>query len=662
MVKKYRQVALTPLVFMLAIAFSCGASELDGPSAFAGASDVSGSSYTFDYKASSGVVTNVFDDGKTTYLQLKMGESISDLYVQSPDGTKVPSTFDDRTSYTKISGVFSALEFNVGKDGANSAPVHILYTGIARASATLPVTAANFVPQPSEDGSSSAMSEGGGDAGAMSTQVPIPYAGQTAASNGDSSFAPQQQNASKSTSHSGPRMFGSIPFAAGAVGLGPLGRHAVHEMALAVKQRPLTVAIYFDQGATIAQSRDRACALRSEFAQYGVKNIKFISAGEAPNGIVQRMAVFVGGPASYSDHPGFAPLIARGPAGYHQSFETTLAEGRAATPAGDGESAQVNSDPSVAPAATFQTVVDPQPVPTQNVQPQSYQPQADASQTDQSTTTATMPRPAVVSNGVASMPLVVAAAVPSTPAAQTTTQSSPFDAVQVDRETAIAVQLAKLDSDLASKELMLQNMFVQDMLSADGFASAKQRLESKNASEKATLIAERDQLRANRLAAAQAAAAQAQAQAAALAEQQAMAQQVAAQQALAAQQAAAQQSLVQAPQAQPSSNFAQPAVMQATQYNQQQVLNIKGTPVWTITQDDHSLHDVIARWARAANLQLDWEVPQGDFDISGQARLNGTIDSAINTVLASLTSPETAIVARLYSNNVLRIAPKDQMQ
>lgn len=89
-------------------------------------------------------------------------------------------------------------------------------------------------------------------------------------------------------------------------------------------------------------------------------------------------------------------------------------------------------------------------------------------------------------------------------------------------------------------------------------------------------------------------------------------------------------------------------------------LAIKSSIVWTITEQDTSLQKLIQKWAHAANWEVMWNAPN-DFAISAKASISGSLDNAINQVLASLQSTETPIVATFYEGNrVIKISTKDQ--
>lgn len=83
---------------------------------------------------------------------------------------------------------------------------------------------------------------------------------------------------------------------------------------------------------------------------------------------------------------------------------------------------------------------------------------------------------------------------------------------------------------------------------------------------------------------------------------------------------------------------------------QQVPLSIKVEPIWAITEADSTLRGLLDKWAKAAGWTLVWKIGS-DYSISAKATLKGSLDLAINQVLASIQSSEYPIVATFYEGN-----------
>lgn len=200
----------------------------------------------------------------------------------------------------------------------------------------------------------------------------------------------------------------------------------------------------------------------------------------------------------------------------------------------------------------------------------------------------------------------------------------PPTGVQVSRETAIEVELAKVDSEHALAVKRVRDLFDQGLLSANEFDNAKARLEQKRVSGRAQLVTEREKLRNERLSAE----AKARADASLLA----------------------------------AAPMSTPASSDTTSPQPKPKLAINTTPTWIISNSDRSLKALFGKWTAAANIRLAWDLPV-DFELNAEASIQGDLQLAVNTVLSSLTSAETPVVARLYEGNrVLRITTKDALK
>lgn len=203
----------------------------------------------------------------------------------------------------------------------------------------------------------------------------------------------------------------------------------------------------------------------------------------------------------------------------------------------------------------------------------------------------------------------------------------PPTGVQVSRETAIEVELAKVDSDHTLAVKRIRDLFDQGLLSAGEFDNAKARLEQKRVNSRAQLVAEREKLRNERLSAE--AEAKARADASLLA-------------------------------AAPTLSTTASSATSTTQPKPKLAINT--TPTWIISNSDRSLKALFSKWASVANIRLAWDLPV-DFELNAEASIQGDLQLAVNTVLSSLTSAETPVVARLYEGNrVLRITTKDALK
>lgn len=97
----------------------------------------------------------------------------------------------------------------------------------------------------------------------------------------------------------------------------------------------------------------------------------------------------------------------------------------------------------------------------------------------------------------------------------------------------------------------------------------------------------------------------------------------------------------------------------SVQVQSAQPLSIKATPVWLIDESDKSLKGLLEKWAKTAGWSLSWGVGN-DFAISAKATLNGSLDQAVNQVLAAIQSSDLPLVATFYEGNkVIKIATKE---
>jgi hypothetical protein len=79
------------------------------------------------------------------------------------------------------------------------------------------------------------------------------------------------------------------------------------------------------------------------------------------------------------------------------------------------------------------------------------------------------------------------------------------------------------------------------------------------------------------------------------------------------------------------------------------------TRTWTISKNDIELRTALARWAKDAGWQLDWQV-QGKFPIDFDWQVQGTFRDAVNHVLKASQQSEIPLTATMFTNNhVLRI-------
>ncbi len=77
--------------------------------------------------------------------------------------------------------------------------------------------------------------------------------------------------------------------------------------------------------------------------------------------------------------------------------------------------------------------------------------------------------------------------------------------------------------------------------------------------------------------------------------------------------------------------------------------------IWTISKSDIELRTALARWAKTAGWQLDWQV-QGKFPIDFDWQVQGAFKDAVNHVLKASQQSEIPLSATMFTNNhVLRI-------
>ena len=82
-------------------------------------------------------------------------------------------------------------------------------------------------------------------------------------------------------------------------------------------------------------------------------------------------------------------------------------------------------------------------------------------------------------------------------------------------------------------------------------------------------------------------------------------------------------------------------------------------PVWKLTPADGTIKAALARWAKQADWQMSWEIPNGkDFRFDQVATYAGTFEEAVQHLTISLKESDLPIRSIFYRcNRVLRIVP-----
>ncbi len=82
-------------------------------------------------------------------------------------------------------------------------------------------------------------------------------------------------------------------------------------------------------------------------------------------------------------------------------------------------------------------------------------------------------------------------------------------------------------------------------------------------------------------------------------------------------------------------------------------------PVWKLTHADGTIKAALARWAKKADWQVSWEMPDGeDFRFDQTAAYRGSFEAAVRHLAISLKSSQMPIKAIFYQGNrVVRIVP-----
>jgi hypothetical protein len=93
---------------------------------------------------------------------------------------------------------------------------------------------------------------------------------------------------------------------------------------------------------------------------------------------------------------------------------------------------------------------------------------------------------------------------------------------------------------------------------------------------------------------------------------------------------------------------------------QQDENDSQASAVWSIETSDATLSNTLSRWCRQEKWQLIWEAER-DFPILVNMRLKGSFQSAILTVMTSLTDTDYPLQAVLHSDTrVIRIVRRMQ--
>lgn len=84
-----------------------------------------------------------------------------------------------------------------------------------------------------------------------------------------------------------------------------------------------------------------------------------------------------------------------------------------------------------------------------------------------------------------------------------------------------------------------------------------------------------------------------------------------------------------------------------------------GMRVWTISPSDRLVRHAFERWAKESDFEIIWSVPK-DIVIEASAKIDGTFEIAIQTVLESISESEYPVEAISYDNKVIRIVKTAQ--